>query len=92
MRREGCSARRPRRRAAITRFDDLRQRCFDKGHCVVEDDHISFYVASRKNEQFEGLWVTIARPASRSGAGVFGLLRELVMHITTQGTWCAPAV
>ena len=29
---------------------------------------------------------------SRSGAGVFGLLRELVMHITTQGTWCAPAV
>ena len=66
--------------------------CFDGGHCVVEDDHISFYVESRKNEQVEGSWVTIARPESHSGDGVFGLLRELEMRITTQGTWCAPAV
>ena len=31
----------------FARFDDLRQMCFDDGHCVLEADHISFYVESR---------------------------------------------
>ena len=48
---------------------------------MLEAEHISFYVESRKNEQFEGSWVTIAHPASGAGAGVFGLLRELKMRL-----------
>ena len=52
------------RRSAFL-FDDLRQMCFDDGHCVLEADHISFYVESRKNEQFEGSWVTIAPTHTR---------------------------
>ena len=66
---------------AFARFDGLRLVCFDDGHCVLEADHISFYVESRKNGQFEGSGVTIAHPASGSGAGVFGLLRELKMRL-----------
>jgi hypothetical protein len=65
----------------FARFDDLRQMCFDEGHCVLEVNHMSFYVESRKNKQFEGSWVTIARPASGSGDGVFGLLRELKVRL-----------
>ena len=65
----------------FARFDDLRQMCFDDGHCVLEADHISFYVETRKNAQFQGSWVTIARPAGGAGPGVFGLLRELKMRL-----------
>jgi len=65
----------------FARFDDLCQMRFDGGVCLLEDDHISFYAGTRKNGQSEGLWVTVARPAGRSGAGVYGLLRELKMRL-----------
>ena len=57
----------------FARFDDLKQMQWGDEFCSVYDSHIDFIVEHRKNRQFQGDTVTVARPTDGS-AGVYGVL------------------
>jgi len=56
------------------RYNDLSQMRLDDGACNVLDTHIDLRVPHRKNSQFEGDTVTVARPADPADEGIYGVL------------------
>ena len=56
------------------RYNDLSQMRLDDGACNVFDTYIDLRIPHRKNNQFEGDTVTVARPADPADEGIYGVL------------------
>ena len=58
------------------RYNDLAQMRFDDDFCIVFATHIDFKIPHRKNKQFLGDTVTVARPADPAVRGAYHALLE----------------
>ena len=55
----------------LLRYDDLRRCRWDKGYCEIFPSHIRFFLDGRKNDQYRGSFVDIARPEDPKMKGVY---------------------
>ena len=55
----------------LLRYDDLRRCCWDEGFCEVIVTHIRFYLDGRKNNQYGGNFLDVARPDDLAVFGVY---------------------
>ena len=56
----------------LLRYDDLVRARWDDGYCEVSDTHARFYLDGRKNNQYGGNFLDIAKP--ENGKGVYDLV------------------
>jgi hypothetical protein len=63
------------------RYNDLSQMRFEDGFCDVCPTHIDFRIPRRKNKQFHGDTVTVARPADPAVRGAYHALLEAKARI-----------
>lgn len=55
----------------LLRYDDLRRCRWDEGYCEVFPTHVRFFLDGRKNDQYRGSFVDIARPEDPREKGVY---------------------
>ena len=54
----------------LLRYDDLKRFCWDEGYCEVFVTHIRFFLDGRKNSQYGGNFLDVARPENPDVLGV----------------------
>ena len=55
----------------LARYDDLSQMRYDEGFCEVTPLYARFFLEERKNAQYQGQWIDIARPEDPDERGVY---------------------
>ena len=66
----------------LLRYDDLKRCRWDEGYCEVFVTHIRFYLDGRKNNQYGGNFLDVARPEVPS---VFGVYHACLRALATFG-------
>ena len=57
----------------LLRYDDLKRCRYDSGYCEVHYSYVRFYLDGRKNNQYGGNFLDVARPVDPGVRGVYHL-------------------
>jgi hypothetical protein len=79
----------------FARWDDASQLRWDVGFCEETDLYVRLYLNHRKNAQYTGNFLDIARPSDPAVKGAYHVIREaralfraghILAHVSSQGT------